>query len=301
MTTDHVRRIGRLVEVLHAVVYFAPEVAAAYRDAGLTGFWRGYFGGRAAPLGRASAELVTAVFGGFAPEMVARAVPDVWSRLPPEDVLRARSDGVTAALRRLLGDADPTAGATRLATVVDALDIADRPMAAAQVALGRPDDPLLALWHHGTVLREHRGDGHLAVVTAAGLRWPEPHLLLGSLGRLDPRQQEYRGWSDDAWSTAAARLHERGWLDDGRPTEVGRAAYEDLERRTDDVAASAFEGVDVEALTEVLAPLAARVVDTGGVPFPNAMGLERPASLRPTAGGRRRPAPPRRGTTAAGA
>ena len=42
------RRLWALVEAYHAVVYFAPEKVAAYREAGLKGGWMGYFASRAA-------------------------------------------------------------------------------------------------------------------------------------------------------------------------------------------------------------------------------------------------------------
>lgn len=272
MTTDHVARAGALTEVLHAVVYFAAEPLQAYAELGLRGYWRGYFAGRAAALGTPSAELVTALFGGFAPSFVARAVPQVWSVAAPDTVLRARQDGAVAALRRLVGDVDVSAAAALTGVAVAGLDLAGRPLAAAHAALPRPHDALAALWHDCTVLREHRGDGHLAAVTAAGLRWPEPHLLAAE--RVDPRQQELRGWSDEQWRAARERVREL-------PADLPA----DLELQTDALAAQAYDGVDVDELVRQLEPLAAAVVAGGGLPFPNAMGLVRPEgpSSRPPA------------------
>jgi len=166
-----VRRLGILVESIHAVVYFAPEPKAAYAELGLRGYWRGYFASRAAPLGAAGPELVAALFGGFAPAMVGRAVPQVWSVASPPQVQAARMAGATAALGRLLGPhrLPAVAAAAELThRCVQILPLPGRPMAAAQAALPRPDDPLAALWHDCTVLREHRGDGHLAAVAVAG-------------------------------------------------------------------------------------------------------------------------------------
>lgn len=266
MTGDlgSVRRLGRLTEVLHAVVYFAPEPAERYAALGLRGYWRGYFASRAAAVGTPSAPLVTALFGGFAPEFVARAVPQVWEIADPTQVLAARSDGATAVLRRLLASrldaAAVRSAAEATAVVVADPDIAGRPMAAAHLALPRPADPLAALWHDCTVLREHRGDGHLAAVAAAGLRWPVPHLLASD--RVDPQQQAFRGWSDESWQAAATEV-----------AALPAGLADQLEEQTDRLAARAYERVDAERLESLLAPLARAVTAGGGVPFPNAMGL----------------------------
>ena len=45
------RAMWTLFEPIHAVAYFAPEARSALERAGLRGFWRGHFAGRAAPLG----------------------------------------------------------------------------------------------------------------------------------------------------------------------------------------------------------------------------------------------------------
>src|SRR4051794_38272867 len=162
---NRVRRLGVLIDTLHAVVFFAPEPQAAYRELGLRGYWRGYFASRAAPLGPVGPHLVTALFGGFAPGMVARALPQVWTVASPESIQVARRSGATAALQRLLGpDQLPavTEAATLTARCIQALPLPGRPMAAAQAGLPRPEEPLAALWHDCTVLREFRGDAHLA-------------------------------------------------------------------------------------------------------------------------------------------
>lgn len=259
-----VRRLGVLVESIHAVVYFAPEPQAAYAELGLRGYWRGYFASRAAPLGPAEPELVTALFGGFAPEMVARAVPQVWSVATPQQVQAARLSGAVAALRRLLGKdalSSIAAAAELTGRGVRALPLPGRPMAAAQASLSRPDEPLAALWHDCTVLREHRGDGHLAAVAVAGLVWPEPHLLQGN--QVDARQQQHRGWDDQSWQDAAERVRGR----DLREVEV----------LTDRLAAPAYEALtpaERVELAQLLEPLA--LAASIQLPYPNAMGAPRP-------------------------
>ena len=257
-----VRRLGVLVELIHAVVYLAPEPQAAYAELGLRGYWRGYFASWAAPLGPAGPELVTALFGGFAPEMVARAVPQVWSVAPPPQVQSARLTGAVAALRRLLAENPlPTVAAAELTgRCVQALPLPGRPMAAAQAGLPRPDEPLAALWHDCTVLREYRGDGHLAAVAVAGLLWPEPHLLQGS--KVDA-QQQHRGWDDRSWQDAAERVRGRD--------------LRDVELLTDRLTAPAYEALapsERVELAQLLEPLA--LAASTQLPYPNAIGAPRP-------------------------
>lgn len=256
-----VRRLGSLVEAIHAVVYFAPEPQSAYSALGLKGYWRGYFASRAAPLGEAGPELVTALFGGFALAMVARALPEVWLIASPQQVQAARQAAATAALRRLLNpdQLETLVAATELTgRCVRALPMPGRPMAAAQAGLPRPTEPLAALWHDCTVLREHRGDGHLAAVALAGLVWPEPHLLRGR--QVDAQQQQYRGWDDESWLRAAERVR-------GRDTT-------ELEAVTDQLAMPAYEvltPIERIELAGLLEPLAAAA--SVQLPYPNAMGL----------------------------
>lgn len=259
--SELVRRLGVLVESIHAVVYFAPEPQTGYAELGLRGYWRGYFASRAAPLGSAGPELVTALFGGFAPSMVARALPEVWTVAPPERVQAARLRGATAALRRLVSSGDlPRVAAAAAITgrCVDALSLPGRPMAAAQAGLTRPAEPLAALWHDCTVLREHRGDGHIAAVAVAGLEWPDPHLLQAT--QVDVRQQEYRGWDDDAWQRAAERTRGR--------------ELRDVEAMTDELAAPAYkvlDGTERHELAMLLDPVARAA--SAQIPYPNAMAL----------------------------
>ncbi len=122
------RATWTLFEPVHAVTYFAPEARSAFEEAGLRGFWRGYFAGRAAPLGAAGPEVVTASFYNFAPAMVERAIPAVWALAPPATALRARRDGAIAALRRLLAglEKETVVAAQRLARVTAGLDCAGR-------------------------------------------------------------------------------------------------------------------------------------------------------------------------------
>ncbi|MGC9668097.1 SCO6745 family protein [Planosporangium sp. 12N6] len=255
------RLMWTLYEPIHAVTYFTPESLAAFQEAGLKGFWRGYFAGRAAPLGEVGAAPVIAAFYTFAPAMVTRALPDVWRRATPERVLRARIDGSTAALARLLADqpADAVAeAADLLAAAAARVEPAGRVLGAANAALPVPGQPLARLWQAATTLREHRGDGHVAALVAAGVGPREALAWRAAYDMSRAVVQPARGWTDEEWDAAARRLTERGWLDaDGRPTPTALAAHRDIEAATDRAAAAPWEAVDVDRVRVLLEPIAA--------------------------------------------
>ncbi|WP_103354158.1 hypothetical protein [Amycolatopsis sp. CA-128772] len=273
------RRLWAAVEPLHAVVYFAPETAEAAKAVGLRGYWMGYFAGRLAPLGPIGPEPATAVLFGFAPAMVARALPDAWSFAAPADVVRTRLAAVSSALRRALGAGHEELVAL-LERAADACRFDSRPLAAAWAAVPKPADPLGRLWLAATVLREHRGDGHVLAAVHAGLGGLETtltHIGDGVLRQADV--EPHRGWSAADWTAAAHRLRDRGLLDaDGRLTESGTAVRRRIEEDTDRLAAApvAALGADFERLLALAEPLSRAVIDAGVVPVPNPMGVSRP-------------------------
>ena len=279
--TTFARRAWQLYEPLHAVTYFADQARAAFEGAGLRGFWRGYFAGRAAPLGPVEAAPVTALFFSFAPAMVARALPDVWRRAAPDRALTARLDGAVAALTTFLPP-DParwTEAANLLEAAARAAVTTGRALGAANAALPRPAEPLARLWQAATVLREHRGDGHIAALVDAELDGCQALVLRNALHGGRDRLQPARGWTDGEWDAAAATLTDRGWLDGhGRPTAAGRAAHEAIEERTDRLAAqpwTVLHETDRARLSQLLTPLAAAAEVV--VPYPNPIGVTRPA------------------------
>jgi hypothetical protein len=214
-----------LFEPVHAVTYFTADSRSAYEQAGLRGFWRGYFAGRAAPLGAVSAAVVTASFFNFAPAFVGRAIPGVWDLVTPEEALRARLDGAVAALRGLLAgrEAEAAAAADLLWRAVGELDFPGRVLSAANAALPVPGDGLARLWRAATILREHRGDGHFAALAAADIDGCEAVALRCLMDMKRENLQPVRGWTDEAWEHALARLAARGWADgDGTNSRNGR-------------------------------------------------------------------------------
>jgi hypothetical protein len=221
------RRMWHYLEAINAVAYFSPECREAPARQGLKGFWMGYFACRAAPMGRVGAAIVEATFFNFHPARVRRAIPDAWGYASPKQILDARSAAAAAALRRLLSDRN----AEHLAAdVLSALDVAvdsavaaGRPLFGANRDVARGDDPVAQLWQAATTLREHRGDGHVALLTGAGLDGCEAHMLFSVCEGVTPELfLESRGWSHEDWGAAVDRLKLRGCITpDGHPAQAG--------------------------------------------------------------------------------
>jgi len=274
------RAMWTLFEPIHAVTYFMPEARSAYERAGLRGFWRGYFAGRAAPLGAAGPAVVAASFFNFAPAFVARAIPGVWELITPEEALRVRLAGATSALGRLLDgrEAEAAAAAGLLWRAIGELDFSGRVLASADVALPVPGDGLAGLWQAATVLREHRGDGHFAALAAADIDGCEAVVLRCALNLRREDMQPVRGWTDEAWDSALSRLAARGWVGaDGALTSAGREAHAAVEHATDRAASRPWARLGPEATAEiaaVLTPLARACAAV--LPYPSPIGVPAP-------------------------
>jgi hypothetical protein len=289
------RQMWTLFEPVHDVTYFAPEARSAFEHAGLRGFWRGYFAGRAAPLGPTGPGPVIAAFYSFAPAMVSRAIPAVWDLVTPAGALAARAAGAVAAIRRLLGlepedqvPASVAEAADQLAITAASLDQAGRTLAAANIDLAVPEEPLARLWHATTLLREHRGDGHLAALVAADIEACQALALRAGVDRAHSQgpagwsreqMQPVRGWTDEQWEQAAARLTERGLLHpDGTATDAGLVLHRDIEHTTDVAAARPWASLGrsrTDALASLLEPIALACAQA--LPYPNPVGVPRPA------------------------
>lgn len=287
MDPSTARRMWLASEPLHAVTYFAPESFAAWEASGLRGFWRGYFATRAAPLGAVGPAPVIATFFNFAPSMVRQALPSVWQLVSPDAALAARSVGAADALRRVLDTATTSPSVQRSADLtrraVDACSPAGRALFAANAELPWPDDSLAALWHGITCLREHRGDGHNAVLIGAGLDGCEAHVLAAAVnagGAARAARQPARGWTDEDWAAAEDRLSVRGLVAaGGSTTRAGARLHAQIEEHTDTIALAPWSALGpgaTEELAAILRPLADAVIASEVLRFPNPMGL--PAS-----------------------
>jgi hypothetical protein len=273
------RAMWKLFEPIHLVTYFDQRCLDGFVAAGVRGFWRGYFAGRSAPLGPVGAAPVIAAFYNFSPAMVSRALPAVWAMASPEDVLRARADGAVRALTGLLPEvpvSDIEEAAGLLETAAAAAEPAGRVLGAANRALPPYTDPYARLFQAATTLREHRGDGHVAALVAANLGPTE--ILTLRCGRGDMNRetmQSVRGWTDEEWTAAQARLIGRGLLDgDGKATQAGDELFATAEDATNVAAEAPWSALDpsaVERLQALLTPIARTCRSV--IPDINPMGL----------------------------
>jgi hypothetical protein len=280
MSETRARRMWRALEPYHAITYFAPETRQATDELGLRGGWMSYFACRAAPLGEVGPELVTAVFYNFHPSMVARAIPDAWALASPDQLLKARLQAVDLAVRRMLPEASTTLRRTaELARqAAELAPLGGRPIAAANAGLAWPDEPQLDLWQATTILRESRGDGHVAALVTAGLSPCQANVTISAVG--GPSKAVYqaaRRWSDEEWAEAEEDLRSRGLLaTDGKLTEQGRALRQQVEDTTDALAEqgwSRFGDAAAEELDRLIRPISGAIMASGIVPPDNPMAL----------------------------
>ena len=241
----------------------------------------GYFAARSAPFGVVPAQVVTAAFYNFAPERVAKALPAAWQVASPSDALRVRQESAADALRRCGVTDNEAASAADLAEkAARSAPLDGRTLFAANLALDWPDEPVAKLWHAVTLLREQRGDGHVAVLTTLGLSGRECNVLHAAAGRV-PKEMimRSRDYDDEQWEHYRSRLAERGLLDgDGALTDAGRDLKQRIEDSTDQLALSALaelSDAEVERLFQVLTPITRKVVAAGDVPAATPMGLGR--------------------------
>ncbi len=260
-------------------MYFAPEVGAASKAIGLKGYWMGYFSGRGAPFGAAPARLIEATFFNFHPSLVQRAIPDAWDFASPEAIWNTRLEALGGVLDRVLGPiADQPELQTLAGELTDAAHAASpsgRPLFAATLSMPVPEAPVLKLWLAATLVREFRGDGHIAVLTGEGFDGCEAHLSAVMGGASREILQGTRAWSDDEWDAATERLRARGLIDGaGEPTAAGRESRAAIEARTDELSIPLLGRVaDADAALGLLAPVAKAVAGAGIVPFPNPIGV----------------------------
>ncbi|MFE2146161.1 hypothetical protein ACFXA3_31290 [Streptomyces sp. NPDC059456] len=252
------------INPLHATIYFSPDLGKEFAALGVTERPAVNLASRSAAMGAVGAGTVTATFYNYRHDFVARHLPAVWETITPEQALDARLRAADSTLRRLLGE--ETIESPELAEAADlALRATEgctrhaRTLYAAHADLPVPEEPHLRLWHATTLLREHRGDGHLAALLLAGLDPLEALVSHTATGRgMTPKWiKAIRGWEQSDLDAAADRLRERGILAaDGELTEEGAAVRERLEADTDRLDAAPYAHLGADGL--------ARLAELGG-------------------------------------
>jgi hypothetical protein len=265
-----VARAHRAVEPLHSQMYFAPEHDETFSSLGLRPGRMSYFAGRAAPMGAVGAGVVTATFYNFSPSLVAHMIPRAWTLASPEQVVEARWDVARRSLTRLLGqEAIDSAEFAELAGLLreacSVLTPEGRPLYAGHADLPWPEEPLLELWHAATLLREHRGDGHIAALMAEGIGGLEAHVLLAlDLGIPAPTFGRIHHLPSALLSDLIDGMKGRGLIEDEETfTPDGRQVKDRVETTTDDLAAVPYEVLDPAERDELIAalePLAQKLV-----------------------------------------
>lgn len=285
MDPQTVRRTWQTLEPVHGMIYFTPHAPPEYESLGLHGRQQ-YFASRAAAMGAVAGEVVVATFSNFNPVVVRAAVPDCWSVASPERIVAARMRGVDRSLRAAMA-----AGAVDGATLATAAGLArraaeraaERPEGKAlfaghaTLAWPDPDEPHLVLWHAQTLLREYRGDIHVALLTGEGLSGIEALVTHAASGTVPAEVlRTTRAWSAEDWDGAVDSLRARGIIEPagGGFTPAGAELRARLEARTDELSAGpwALLGEDgCAALRRAARPLADAVLAQGWIP------LRRPA------------------------
>lgn len=248
------RKTWRTLEPIHGAIYFVPEAAEAYSQLGFTERMSGYFPSRAAAMGAVPTEVVQATFYNFDPQLVRRSMDGAWDIATPAALSAARLAAADAMIRRIAPDAidsEEIAQASEIAhraALVACERPEGRPLFAGHASLAWPDEPHLVLWHAQTLLREYRGDGHIAALTAQGLNGCEALVTHAAMGDISADVlKSSRQRSDEDWEAAVDSLRSRGWLDAaGEMTDAGREGRGWVEDRTDELALAPYASLGDE-------------------------------------------------------
>lgn len=255
------RRMFELVEPIGMIPYSTDEPNEAMFALGFTNYWDTYFAGRAAPLGLVPAEVVDALFYSFAPGEVARHIPKVWRTTTPDAAIAARQSGCVKALRRILGDHVDSPAFARAAELLTraatSAPVEGRPMYAALRALPIPDDVVARLFHAASLLREHRGDGHVAALMVEGVGGLEAHVLVAlDMGMAAEKFGRIHHLPAAQIAAVVDGMRGRGLVgEDGGLSDVGGGVKRRVEALTDDLAAKPYESLAPDELDELMAAL----------------------------------------------
>jgi hypothetical protein len=280
VTPETARRTFRTAEPIHGMIYFTPHGPDAYAEVGITHQRMTYFASRSAALGPVPAETVIATFFNFSPAIIRPAIPAAWELATPAQMLAARLEAADRSLRQAWGnDADgpqvrEAAGLARRAAERAAIRPQGRPLFAGHAALPWPQAPHLVLWHAQTLLREYRGDGHVALLLTEGLDGLGALVTHAATGSIPAEAlRTSRAWTEQEWAAGVDRLRAEGWLADGPGlalSETGQRRRQSIEDRTDVLSVYPYEAIGADGcarLRELTAGLS-RTVMAADLGFP---------------------------------
>ncbi|WP_371618836.1 hypothetical protein [Streptomyces sp. NBC_00454] len=265
------------INPLHATVYFSPDLGEEFDALGITDPRAVNLASRSAAMGAVGAGVATSTFYNYRHDLIARHLPAVWDAATPEAVLAARLRAVDTTLRRLLGDetlesAELAEAAELAMRATEGCTRHARTLYSAHADLPVPEEPHLKLWHATTLLREHRGDGHLVALLVADLDPVEALISHTATGRgMTPKYlKSIRGWDQSDLDAATDRLRGRGILDaGGELTARGQEVREALELETDRLDAAPYEhlgAAGLARLAEIGGGFTKKVVGAGAFP-----------------------------------
>lgn len=266
--TSTARRLRDAMEPIAMHPVWSRQNNEAMAELGLD-FFSGYAWGRAAALGEPSPGVVASSFAVFEPELIGGVYDAGRAACSRDQVLATRSEATTASLAALLDDADVAAAATQLHDAAIDLDRSGRPLYAGLAELPMPDDPMGVLWRSAEMIREHRGDSHIAACVAAGLDPISMNILTELwVGMPLGSYTGTRGWDDVAIAASADQLRAAGLLDGDQLSAAGRAAREQIEDATDQAQQALVNnlGTDVDGLIGDLAGWSQQCVEAKAFP-----------------------------------
>lgn len=254
--TATVERLGQITNLVHGFIYFASQATDRFAALGLAGRQQ-YFAGRGAAMGPVGPEIIEATFYNFDPIVVRAAIPSAWQVATPADVQAARFHAAADVLASACGDVEPAQleRAIALATaMVAGVGDEGKPLAAGNRSITLPEAPMLHLWQLVTIIREWRGDAHVAALAAADVSGIQALVLHAATEQVPAAVlQATRGWSDDDWATAIESLATRGLVEaNGSFTDVGRQLRVDIETTTNQASQALVDAVGDERSTELI-------------------------------------------------
>jgi hypothetical protein len=267
------RKTWRTLEPYHGAIYFVPEAAEEYRSVGVDDRMSGYFASRSAAMGPVPASVVIATFFNFDPGLVRRSMDGIWDTVTPQAMIDARLRAADRMIRRIapdsIGSPDivEAADMARKAAMVACMRTEGRPLFAGHASLRWPEEPHLVLWHAQALLREYRGDGHIAALTVEGLSGCESLVTHAAAGDVTAGVlQATRQRTGDDWLAAEERLRSIGWLDpDYGLTDLGAERRAWIEQRTDELASAPYDAIGVEGcarLRSIVRPISKMMLAT---------------------------------------